>query len=201
MTITEIKRISLTPQGEVSDMDAQLRLEAEEVLGWKSPEGEKKILDPLRKALVDCGIEILNWKDVLQYKLERKHEAETEEVKRMLVENEYPRWMSLPDWHKTELEHYGGYIPSHVVLKMVQLKRALPEVQFTVEALMNSPDPFLIAWHGGKNDWDEGRSWEYIEMLFSRTSVLTPASESAPRSADSIDAMVITSTASPSRSV
>lgn len=163
MTTTDIKRVALQPVGEVSDMDEQLSQEAIEVLGWKQPDAEEHPVNPLRKALAECGIEILDWRDVLQYKMEKRQEAERRAVAGAQASDRPPRWFSTPDWSSSELQHHRGAIPQHVVSKMVQLKRALPEVTYKIDALMSSPDPFLIACFG-KSAWDSDYVEEYIEV-------------------------------------
>ncbi len=156
MTQTEIRRIAPAEEELPS-----VRQEAEEVLGYTRPKPEETTQDLLQRALAELDITILDWRDVMTYQLEKRQEAEREQLKQAVIQEERPHWWSSVGWRQTELEKYKGWVPDHVLLKAIQIKRRLPEVEFAVEALEQSRDPFLVAKiRKGSYDWQE----YYVEV-------------------------------------
>jgi len=141
--------------------------EARELLGYAAPDIAKEIKpNPLADTLARLEIEVLNWRDVIAYQLERRQEREREELAVMLVADQMPGlWgRHRTDWSETEINKYRGIVPAHVLQKAIEIKRALPEVEIFVEHLSETPDPFLVA----KMTGEDGYSWNahvyYIDV-------------------------------------
>jgi hypothetical protein len=61
-------------------------------------------------------------------------------------------------WTRIEIGEYKKPIPAHVLIKSIEIKKALPTTQFMVEELQKMPDPFLIALFGTEQFYIE--VWE-----------------------------------------
>lgn len=164
MLQTEIRREKLATifDEELPDLSA----EAEALLGYKPPAVETLKPNPLADALARLEIEVLDWRDVLTYQLERRQERECEELSRMKTADIAPSvWQRhRTAWAEVELSKYTGAVPIHVLNKALEIKRFLPEVEFYIEHLSETPDPFLVA----KLANSSGYSWEgfsyYIDV-------------------------------------
>jgi hypothetical protein len=177
MTITEIKRVSLTTPPEPPTVPDELRMElldvraqAAEELGYnhkdaKPPFRERDETNPLMQAIQRAEIDVLYWRDVLRYQMEAAHAADREAVEKSLKRDDYPDWGSGIDhhsWTSTPLEKYAHFVPDYVLQKALALRRECPEVKFGVLSLGH--DPFLVAFLGEKPDseWSYGRRASYF---------------------------------------
>lgn len=152
MTQTEIKR---TAAIDISEMVPMLADEAREVLGYSRDEEDAPQISEVRKALAECEIEILDWRDVARYQMQERHRVELARLEDELRRDERNRWPVSVSWTGTKIEKYRGFIPDHVLLKAIQLKKRLPEAEMYVEHLEETKDPFLYVKEPGKNSWDD----------------------------------------------
>lgn len=115
----------------------------------------------LTETLLRLEMEPLDTAHVLRYQMD--------EAGRMTLEKIHERfsdwvtgWFSAASWQHTELSIYKQPIPEFVIRKAIQIKDALPEVQFFIHHLSEpKADPFLIARLGEEiyyiEAWDEPR--------------------------------------------
>lgn len=183
MTISEIKRVSLTAPPEVELAPEELRIElpdvraeAAELLGYqhKAPtkpvptEKSNELLEALRRA----DIEVLDWRDVLRYQVEQQHRVDNEELEACLESGKYPSWgdyVRSAEWASTNLEDYRQFVPDYVLHKALVLKRECPSVKFAV--LHMAHDPFLIAYLGG-DGWRYNREASYFIEVWDEQAFL-----------------------------
>lgn len=119
--------------------------EARELLGYAPDNEVSPYPDTLCEALATLGIEVLDWREVLVYQAETVHAARLEQVRR---ETDLPSSRSsfaYKNWNQTPLKDWKQPIPLHVIEKANQIKKRVPGVEFFVEALSDTPDPFLVA--------------------------------------------------------
>lgn len=137
MTIQDLQRIKL--QGTLEAPATTLADEAAAVLGFSANSVVVVQATLLASTLAALDIEVLNWRDVLQYQYQKQAE---ENCKRL----EEPGWQWRNDlsWSMTPIDKYNKPIPDFVLHKAIQIKKALPECEILVEELQQSPDPFLI---------------------------------------------------------
>jgi hypothetical protein len=163
MEITDIKRTLIGGPPSIGDggedvLAAIVRSEAESLLGYragvKTP-GEEPAGKPLRQALRELQIEVLNVHDVQDYMLQKlyetvtamlAHERATGAVPLALSQDPGNGWLNRMRWEEEALSHYDGDVPDYVLNKAVSLKRACPEVEFVVVHLTETTDPFLLAY-------------------------------------------------------
>lgn len=145
MTLNDIPRKTLImPSFPVEDLAS----EAEEVLGYSTTQVEVKA-SVLYETLAKLEIEVLDWRAVECYQLEKLFEVEQRELAEAhassaaTFDRTESRWLR-SSWRMTPIEKYTEPIPSFVLNKAIQIKRALPDVEVLVEHLSNSPDPFLV---------------------------------------------------------
>jgi|WetSurMetagenome_2_1015567.scaffolds.fasta_scaffold305383_2 hypothetical protein len=173
MLRTEIRKEKFTlPGTEDSSADEMMGLlkaleeESISLLGYSVPEKETPQVNDnlLLDALARLGMEILNWKDVMLYKVEEENKAKLAKTQEYLLADSPPRWVSYPEWRETKIASYQKPIPPFILEKAIQLKKFLPSVEIFVESLEENPDPFLVAKHkkGSYDDqivyidvWDE----------------------------------------------
>jgi hypothetical protein len=164
MQAAEIRRIKFSAEGEPPAQPTlddfpdlpSVREEAQEVLGYSRKEWEKRgptIPDApdsrianLRRVLAELEIEALDTADVLQYKGEKMAEAVQAYYQSMgSLEGRVPKYQDDEfGWRRRLLAKSDLFVPDHVLQKAVEIKQRLPEVDFWVEDLTKSPDPFLI---------------------------------------------------------
>ncbi len=162
MEQTEIKRIALK-RVEVPSTLPSLKEEALEVLGYNpDSQVEREKGSPVEEALRELEIEILDWKDVKRYQLEQRQKKEWDVLATELAQDSPAHWPSTVEWRRTEIEKYKGWIPDHVLLKAIQIRRRLPGVELFVEHLEETRDPFLVIEEKGANSWD--RSYFWVEV-------------------------------------
>lgn len=180
METTEIKRSLIAARLRIEDGDegilaTMMREDAEKLLGYKVREANSQNAGsseykPLRAALGELQIEVLNVHDVREYMLhkvyevERKklaHERDTGVAPRGLSSDPGACWAHDLYWAEQPLNKYDGNVPDYVLNKAVALKRACPEVEFVVVHLTETPDPFLLAYIPSKK-W----SWQRDEAFF-----------------------------------
>lgn len=173
MTISDIKRVSLTKPPEPEPVSDEMlmelpdvRSEAAELLGYRHKPAKKAApierTDELREAIRRADIEVLDWRDVLRYQVEQQYRADKEQMEAALEGGEYPRWgdyLRATEWKSTDLEQYEQFIPDYVLNKALVLKRECPGVKFSVLHMAN--DPFLVAWLGGAK-WIYNREATYF---------------------------------------
>jgi hypothetical protein len=159
-TIRETATIPIAVVQEQDELLAQVGRDARDILGYK-PLHKLAVLKEcrLRETLIELGIEVLNPATILLYqeKLGVPHPDLRELVKNSgaFVEavddddesdedddDEMPS--NRKSWQRQSLESYGAPIPAHVLQKAIEIKKALPSVEFSVEQLKMMPDPFLI---------------------------------------------------------
>lgn len=159
---TEIKRFKPVDISDVEEVCMpNVREEAESVLGYRKPTTKDLHQSALMACLAKLEIEVLDWRDVIRYQAEKRCEAITKEAAEYASAVSLPRWKSWSDWTESELSKYSGVIPDHALQKAIEIKRELPEVEFVVESLEHSDDPFLIAIvKKGSYDYDSA----YIEV-------------------------------------
>jgi hypothetical protein len=134
--------------------DSDLGQEAERLLGYGSTKS-----DQLVTVLKRLEIQPLNAIDVAKYKKSKEYTGPYSHGSR-----------TIRRWRAMDLAAYQGYVPKHVLAKAVQIKKAMPSVNFEVEALVEIkehrrerlPDPFLVAVAPGVKEervyievWDE----------------------------------------------
>lgn len=162
ITMTEIGRSKLPKLSsnggtdEIGALAGDLRREALATLGLEA-EDEPQVQDPrspLVKALADLEIEVLDWREVLLYKLEQRHKHEMARLKAESTGENPPVRLPSFTWERTAIKKYKGRIPDHVLLKAAQIKRACPEVRFYVDHLEETRDPFLVATLHELTSWD-----------------------------------------------
>ena len=150
MNMTEIPRIKLRlPETPVIDGLAD---EAAAVLGYARPTLAPSPMTRLRAVLAHLDIEVLDGRAVERYQLEKQFEAErrtlaSEHANEMWESSQYFGHERYPShsWSQVPLSAYVGDVPDYVINKALQIKKALPEVEFLVQRLGTTPDPFLIA--------------------------------------------------------
>jgi hypothetical protein len=141
---------------------SELGAQAEAVLGYQPLQ---KAVDPrstiLARALQKLGIEVLDFAQVEQYKEEALRAAVAGERDARRVsgtrkrkqrdeddeDDEYDDERDELGWEEYKIAEYTRAIPAHVLMKAIQVKTALPTVQFLVDELVvkEKADPFLIA--------------------------------------------------------
>lgn len=159
MLMTEIKRLKLPPLQTLNI--PTLAEEALETLGYSVEEG-RTTTNPLYDKLRDLGIEILDWRDVERYKLERRHEAELHVLEQELAQSSIPRYRTTVSWNTTEISKYKGHIPENVLLTAINIKKAIPGVYLFVQELTETSDPFLYV-SMSKDGWNEDNRY-YVEV-------------------------------------
>lgn len=165
MLQTEIRRVKLglAVEDGMNDLNANVQQEAAELLGYRKKENvERAAPSVIQAALAKLEIDVLDWRDVRKYQMERKHETETQVLAKEIAADDPPRWETTVAWNEQEIAEYKGVIPDYVLSKAVQIKRELPEVRLVVEYLSESQDPFLFVTEAG-NRWDHKPKF-YIEV-------------------------------------
>lgn len=162
MEITEIKQIEHVSERtlgrSIKAAQSDVAAEAESILGFK-----RRDAWPLLQVLKDLDIQPLNAEQVAAYK-------KSKEGRKRKVNNGYYRGtvtVTTTKWKSVKLSDFAGEVPLAILAKAVEIKKALPEVEFDVESLVEHkrtsqrrlPDPFLVAKHNGRSVyidvWDE----------------------------------------------
>jgi len=113
----------------------------------------------LTETLLKLEIDVLNTEHVLQYQI-----AEAGRLTLEKIHERFDSWVSgyfsPATWNHARLTDYKQPIPEFVIRKAIQIKDALPDVQFFVHHLSEpKADPFLIAVFGYEmyyvEAWDE----------------------------------------------
>lgn len=139
---------------EVEGMGAeikQLAKDAKSLLGY-GVLAQKAGGLPLQRALVKLEMEVLDMGEVRKYQ-EQAIEKAYEEGYGTEDEDVY--------WEKQNIRHYQKPIPEFVLMKAVELKKEVPNVEFIVEEVAVVKDPFLYAQLGQETYyievWNEPR--------------------------------------------
>jgi len=106
----------------------------------------------LGKALLSLDVEILDAATVIRYQQQEAMRHTIEKANELLRRGQFAyyaaaMWGFTPArWDATEIAKYAEPIPEFVISKAVQIKEAVPKVEFFVQHL-NEPkaDPFLVA--------------------------------------------------------
>jgi hypothetical protein len=169
MLMTEIKRENVGCVN-FDEMTLGVGAEAAELLGYEvlqSKQVEVTEATPILKSLGELEIEILNERDVKQY----KHEHQREIAIRTFAE-----WQSLPvsDWNSTRysapawreqpIKEYKEPVPEFVLQKAIQIKKAVPGCVIAIEHLEESPDPFLIVHTDMGSSYKTPTEAYYVEV-------------------------------------
>lgn len=156
MTQTEIRREIAAV---VPECLPDLAKEAEEVLGYqRQVVAADDPSAPTRQMLARLEIETLNQTDVLRYQLQMKQEAERAALEQALVRSTRPELPRI-EWAETPIGQYREWIPEHVLLKAIQIKREMPDAELVVSHLVDSPDPFLVLLAPAQYRWQRERIW------------------------------------------
>jgi hypothetical protein len=158
MEINELENVSeRTINRAIKVSQLEVIAEAEALLGFK-----RRDAGLLLAALKELDIQPLNAEQVATYKKSRQH-------KRIERSGRWDR----PDtritqtWRAVKLSDFSGDIPVAILSKAVNIKKAVPDVEFEVESLVENrrkvvkrlPDPFLVAILNGRrvyiDVWDE----------------------------------------------
>lgn len=146
MKTAELKRVKLDALPKVSEEIRQVARDAKLILGHDDLAEQVLPASPkLAELLRQLDIEIICWSSVKPYQEQRKTELKEKT-------GQYCYW-------RTKKLSAAENVPPFVLRKAIQIARACPEVKFTVEALENDPDPFLLATLNGDTYyievWDE----------------------------------------------
>ena len=115
----------------------------------------------LTETLLKLEIDVLSTEHVIRYQVEEAGRLTIEKIR----EN-FSYWVNgyfIPaQWNHTKLSSYKQAIPEFVIRKAVQIKDAMPEVDFFVQFISEpKADPFLIAVYGEEmyyiEVWNEPR--------------------------------------------
>lgn len=115
----------------------------------------------LTETLLRLEIEPLDTAHVLRYQMDEAGRVTLEKIHDNFS-HWVKGWFSAATWQHTKLAEYKQAIPEFVIRKAIQIKDALPEVEFVIHH-MSEPkaDPFLIAVLGEEiyyvEVWDEPR--------------------------------------------
>lgn len=170
MKMLEIRR-EVVDLPDESELAVVLADEAETVLGYSlmkesitKADGEDK--KELSRTLRSLDISILKMSDVLEYQLEQLHELTASLCEKWIARNEgvatWDRFQG-PAWVMTKIEEYKQPIPSFVINKAVQIKRAMPDCGIFISHLEQHPDPFLIVRSTREKTYSWGTADEKIE--------------------------------------
>ena len=167
MKIADIRRQVLAAEPETFDEPiSTLATEAKELLGYTRLETAitasriPEKTTTLTQVLARLDIPILDFADVKMYQIEHRQEVESRRAKDLLGSRESLWRLSYPPhWGTQEIQDYKEPIPEFVLDMAVRIKKELPTIQFTVEFMEESPDPFLIAKLGNEEHyiavWEE----------------------------------------------
>lgn len=154
MTHTEIRRAPLSKPTEPCALSLTLADEAAALLGYRasaSPNGKPSLL---LEALATLDIQPLNGRDVLRYQVEQRHAIEREALEREIIADAPSRWNLQQTWQQLPIEKWTRGVPEHILLRAIQIKRALPGCELLVEYL--AADPFLIVTlQTGQHSWEK----------------------------------------------
>lgn len=156
-TITRLKHIELKIP-KIPDGTLELAEKCHALLGYRGPLVSRNAVGQLGQILAELHIKPLDPVRVMAYKRDKAVAERTERRKRN-------RWASISvKWKMVELSGYRQHIPEFALRKAVQIKEALPEVEFHVDEMQVSQkrkDPFLVAQYKGEKYWievwDEGQ--------------------------------------------
>jgi hypothetical protein len=146
MATVELIRTKCSALPKVSGEISQLARDAQLILGHSSLADQVLPAPPkLKELLRQLDIEIISWNSVEPYQKERMNAV-------------YKKTGHYHYWRSKKLKDAED-VPPFVLRKAIQIARACPEVKFTVEALEEDPDPFLLASLNGDTYyievWDE----------------------------------------------
>jgi hypothetical protein len=145
----------------VTDMRAELAVEAETLLGYNVLRKRLGIHSPLTEALLKLEIEPFDTATVNQYKKQMLAYAQNEAARMDVAEGIKPgTWRArVANWQSEPIEEYRKPIPEFAIDTALRIKKAMPEIEFRIEELTIVPDPFLIAVLGRVQRyvevWDE----------------------------------------------
>lgn len=152
--ITRVSERSLTRT--INAAQSDVAQEAETLLGY-----QRRDATPLLVVLKQLDIQPLNAEQVAKYK-------KSKESRRKTRNNGWGITTIRTHWRAVKIAEYAGEIPMAILSKAVSIKKALPEVEFEIESLVETrekrqirrlPDPFLVAKFGMKrifiDVWDE----------------------------------------------
>lgn len=145
----------------VTDMRAELAVEAETLLGYSVLRKRLGMRSPLTEALLKLEIEPFDPKTVNTYKSEMLTYAQNEAARMDVAAGIRPgTWQArVARWQSDSIRDYKKPIPEFAIDTAVRLKKACPAVKFEIEELTIVPDPFLIAVLGRQRRyievWDE----------------------------------------------
>lgn len=141
-----LQRFQVAEQ-DVADMRSELASEAESLLGYSVLRKRLGIHSPLTTALMKLKIEPFDSKTVDEYKKQMLTYARNEAARLDIAEGINPKsWQArVASWQTSDLQRYPKPVPEYALEKALQIKKACPEVQFSIEELTVVPDPFLIA--------------------------------------------------------
>lgn len=145
MKMCDIGTESFAVPSEIKTLSQVVRETAADVLGYQVTDTRPVPTElPLRRAIAECGIEVLDPIAVVRY------QAEMVAAKMITNGPQLQRastWGSAtPTWGRNELQSYRGIVPDFALERAIQIKKIFPSVEFWVEELSETRDPFLIAW-------------------------------------------------------
>ena len=120
-----------------------------------------KLTGTLTEALLRLDIDTLDTAAVLRYQVEEAGRKTIEKIHERFDQYVHG-YFSPATWEHTKLGEYKQPIPEFVIRKAIQIKDAVPEVDFYIQHLSEpKADPFLVARLGEEiyyiEAWDEPR--------------------------------------------
>jgi hypothetical protein len=170
MLMSEIKKTVVdvpATDGYTTDLAQQ----AEELLGYtalKTAVASDKATDTkiLGRVLRSLDMEVLNVADVKAYQLQELRDLTKKMFDKWMATNEeVETWHRFngPCWMTHKIEEYKQPIPSFVLNKAVQIKKALPDCEIFIHQLEASPDPFMVVRLTAEKQYDWGKHKETVE--------------------------------------